>query len=134
MTSFRFLGNAQPALRSAAIAAINRHQPMGGYFIANNHRNPWSLANLTGRVRGTAVTVDLTHRLLRQLLKSGGYEIVAVRPVGVWQFRARLESLGATNPDLAGRLERLLSAGFLAPIAPDAVVVARKVGDRRERP
>jgi SAM-dependent methyltransferase len=129
VTSFRFFGNAQPELRMAAVAALNRHQPTGGYLIVNNHRNPISLANLSGRLRGSTVEVDLTHGLLRRLLNSGGYEIVMVRPVGVWPFRAKLESLGDTNPVLAEKLERLCHARFLAPIAPDAVVVARKVRD-----
>lgn len=134
VTSFRFLGNAQPELRSTALAAINRHQPTGGYLIVNNHRNPTSLANLVSRMRGAAIGVDLTHRLVRRLLKSGGYEIVGVRPFGVWQYRAKLESLGAANPGVAKRLEHLLCAECLAPIAPDAVVVARKVGDAGDRP
>lgn len=129
VTSFRFLGNAEPELRAAAIAALNRHQPIGGYLIVNNHRNPASLANLSRKMRGSAVDVDLTHRRLSRLLNSGGYEIVKVRPVGAWQFRAKLESLGETDPALARKLEGWCRARILAPIAPDAVVVARKCRD-----
>lgn len=129
VTSFRFFGNAQPGLRVAALRALNRHQPIGGYLIINNHRNPTSLANWTSRLRGATVDVDLTHRILSRLLNETGYEIVTVRPVGAWQYRAKLESLGETNPGLAEKLERVFRAGFLTPVAPDAVLIARKVRD-----
>lgn len=129
ITSFRFFGNAQPELRVAALGALNRHQPTGGYLIINNHRNPASLASWTSRLRGATVDVDLTHRILNRLLNEAGYEIVTVRPVGAWQYRAKLESLGKTNPGLAEKLERVFRGRFLTPIAPDAVIVARKVRD-----
>ena len=72
-TAFRFFGNAQPALRKAALAAVSRHLVRGGYFVFNNHRNAGSgraiLQRATGRYEDTA---DLDLAMLRTLLRDGG--------------------------------------------------------------
>lgn len=129
VTSFRFFGNAEPALRAAVLGALNLLQRTGGYLIINNHRNPTSLANMVQRVTGSELKMDLTHRRLRRVIEAGGYEIVDVRPIGVWQYRAKLMALPGTNPERAETLERIFRARAFAPLAPDAVVVARKVRD-----
>jgi SAM-dependent methyltransferase len=129
VTSFRFFGNAEPDLRSAALRALNLLQATGGYLIVNNHRNPVSLANMIHRARGNELKMDLTHRRLRGLMKAGGYKIVDVRPIGVWRYRAKIMSAVGANPERAETLERLFRARVFAPVAPDAVIVARKVQD-----
>ena len=127
ITSFRFFGNAQPDLRSAVLRALNPLQQIGGYLIVNNHRNPSSVANLIGRARGRGSKMDLTHSRFRRLLKDSGYTIVSSRPIGAWQFRARLMVAAGSNRDREERLERLFGAQAWVSLAPDAVHIARKV-------
>jgi hypothetical protein len=62
-------------------------------------------------------------------MKAGGYKIVDVRPIGVWRYRAKIMSAVEANPERAETLERLFRARVFAPVAPDAVIVARKVQD-----
>ena len=129
VTSFRFLGNAEPALRTAALRALNRQQRPGSYLIVDNHRNPMCLANWIHRVRGDAPKLDLSHRRLTNLLGACGYELVDARPIGVWQYRAKLMASAGSNPEREERLEQLFRARRLASIAPASVVVARKAQD-----
>ena len=79
------------------------------------------------RARRNEVKVDLSHRRFRRLLNAGGYEVTDVRPSGVWQYRAKLMSASGRNPERVETLERLFRARAFAPLAPDTVIVARKV-------
>jgi SAM-dependent methyltransferase len=124
VTAFRFFGNAEHGLRREALRALNGLQATGGYLVVNNHRNPSSLTSLMSRFRGRPVAMDLTHARFKRLLASAGYEIVDVRPIGVWKYRGRLKA--ARRHEI---LEGLFRARFLAGIAPDAVIVARKFRD-----
>ena len=52
ITAFRFFPNAEPELRSAAIAALARHLHPEGYLVFNNHKNTASLARRVSRWLG----------------------------------------------------------------------------------
>jgi SAM-dependent methyltransferase len=151
ISSFRFFGNAQSALRSAVLRALNPMLRKGGYLLINNHRNPLAIASLLARVRGDDSSHDptnstrtskgesatatrdvsntLTYRTLKGLLKSTGYSIVEARPIAVWQYRARLMVTAGRNPAREERLERLFGGSAWVTLAPDAVMLVRKVRD-----
>lgn len=128
-SAFRFFGNAQDELRSAALAAISRHLRPGGYLIINNHRNPRSLLGLWHRAGADAAapSLDLTHAKLKALLRRHGFEIAAQRAIGFWLYRFKLTTAACLESPAAARLERAFQHSMFARFAPDAVVVARKV-------
>jgi SAM-dependent methyltransferase len=127
ITSFRFLGNAQQDIRVAALRSLNALQPLGGLLIVNNHRNPNGLANLVARARGSRAPLELTHARLRRLLHRSGYEIRKALPIGAWQWRGALLHGAGSKPDRDERMERWFGSSVFVPIAPDAVIAARKV-------
>jgi SAM-dependent methyltransferase len=135
VTAFRFFGNAQQELRVAALQAIARHVRPGGYLVTNNHRNPRDLLHLlhavTGRGRDTA---DLTPSLFRRMLRSVGFHVVEQHPIGSWLVRSRLMTAKVLESEWSGRLERLLSHQLLVPLAPDALLVARRITTGGEMP
>jgi ubiquinone/menaquinone biosynthesis C-methylase UbiE len=126
VSAFRFFGNANPALREDALAAMHRSLRAGGLLITNNHRNPWALINLVQRVQGEAPAIDLTYRRFDQLLRNAGFELVAVRAIGAWLFRHALVARAGSRPGLESRLEALFGGSACARFAPDYIVVARK--------
>ena len=128
ITSFRFLGNAQDQVRTAALRALNALQPTGGLLVVNNHRNPHSLANIVARVRGGREPLELTHARLRGLLRRSGYAIRDARPIGAWQWRGALLNAAGSQPVREERLERFFASSLFVPIAPDAVIAAEKIG------
>ncbi|MDP2809112.1 MAG: class I SAM-dependent methyltransferase [Rhodocyclaceae bacterium] len=68
VTSFRFFGNAQPALRNSVLLVLSSLVRPGGYLIANNHRNPHSLAALLHLATGGNREMDLTYFLFKGFL------------------------------------------------------------------
>ena len=127
VTSFRFFGNAQDELRKSALRAINGLLRHSGYLIINNHRNPYSLASLLHTASGSSHGMDLHHFKLKRLLHETGFAVIRRRAIGVWIFRARMmqeDFLRRVSDDL---WERWLDRSCLAPIAPDAIVVAKKI-------
>ncbi len=129
VTAFRFFGNAQDELRGAALAAMQRCLRPDGWLVIDNHRNPNGLAPLLRRLTGGPRDLDLTHGKLRRLLHAAGFRIVWQRPIGAWIYRDRLtgERLGSRVPDAAP--ESLFQSSWLVPVAPAAVIVARKRGN-----
>ena len=128
VTSFRFFGNAQDELRVAALSAISRRMRIGGHLVINNHRNPRSLMALARRIATGTEEMDLTYAKLERLLRGHGLEIVLRHPIGFWIVRAKLTSARWLESSLATRLERAFRHGAFARLAPDALLVARKVG------
>jgi predicted TPR repeat methyltransferase len=127
VTSFRFFGNAQDDLREAALQAITRHMARGAHLVINSHRNPRALYALLDRVSGgNAGQMDLHHAKLRALLARHGLRIVERQPIGVWMFRSGMLANADPAGPRAARNEARFSAAWLAPIAPDVIVVARK--------
>jgi predicted TPR repeat methyltransferase len=125
VTAFRFFGNAEAALRGDALRAINRCLRAGGHLILNNHRNPYSLARLAHRLTGGRHRATLSHFELRALLAKSGFRIVWQRPIGAWLYRTGLfGKLRAFDP--AAWPEHGFGAAWLAPFAPNAIIVAVK--------
>lgn len=125
ITSFRFFGNAQDALRDAALDAIVRRLAANGRFILNSHRNPRALYARLQQLTGAADSgMDLHLPKLRALLGKHGLRIVLLRPIGAWMFRDRLMLDTPADSARARRFEALFGGSWLAPIAPDVIVVA----------
>lgn len=127
-TAFRFFGNAEDALREAALAAIRRHLRPGGHLVINNHRNPGALQERLNRLTGGTATLDLDHAKLRRLLRRSGFEIEHARGIGLWLVHHRTLRATVLESRLARVLEPLSRLALAAPLCPDAVIVARKTG------
>ena len=126
VTSFRFFGNAQDELRAAVLRALNRVLHVNGQLVINSHRNPHSIAALLNSVTGGKHGMDLHYFKLKRLLREHGFEITLTRPVGFCMYRAKL--MAANNAAArAGRMENIFKHGMFTPLAPDAIVVARKI-------
>lgn len=128
ITSFRFFGNAQQELREAVLQALSARLQPGGYLIINSHRNPRSLAALAARLAGMPIPreMDLHWPKLATTLREAGFSVAMRRPIAVWQVRARMMAKACAEGAREGWLERLFGVSWLTPIAPDAIVVARK--------
>jgi SAM-dependent methyltransferase len=128
ISSFRFFGNAQDELREAALQAITKRLASGGHLLINNHRNPHALYARLDRLTGgdAAQVMDLHLPKLRRLLQRHGLQIVLAQPIGAWLYRARLMYTAQPDDARALRNEARFSAGWLAPIAPDMILAARK--------
>lgn len=126
LSSFRFFGNAQTALRHQVLAVLARLVKPGGYLVINNHRNPWALATLLHRATGGKADMNLTHAMLCAMLCQHGFQVVRSYPIGVWLWRFSMQAtVGALNGRLLKR-EKMFGHSFLAPIAPDTILVARR--------
>src|SRR6185295_8842136 len=68
VTAFRFFGNAQDELRSAALKAVVALLRPGGHLVINSHRNPLSLAAVLNRATGGSDDMDLHYFKLKRLL------------------------------------------------------------------
>lgn len=127
VSAFRFFGNAEAALRIAALKALNSHLKEGGFLLVNNHRNPLAILSVLDRLGRGSMRADLTHSGFRRQLERGGFRVVRAFPIGVWIFRHRLAARLGSDTRLEARLERLFSSGMWAAVAPDTVILARKV-------
>lgn len=127
VSSFRFFGNADMELRIKVLRELNRRMKDGAFLLVNNHRNPAALINRLDRAQGVHVDMDLTPAKFKRLLRETGFEIVTVRPIAVWMIRHALVSKAGSRPDLESRLESLFASAVWAPLAPDAVILAKKV-------
>jgi SAM-dependent methyltransferase len=124
VTAFRFFGNAQDELRSAALRAIVSLLRPGGHLILNSHRNPFALAAVLNRATGGADDLDLHYFTLMRLLRSNGLEVIQVRAIGFWLFRSRM--FAKADFRKANMRERLFTWRVFAPFSPDALLVGRK--------
>ena len=127
VTSFRFFGNAQDELRAAALSAISRRMRPGGHLIINNHRNPRSLMALVRRMATGLHEMDLPHTKLKSLLAVHGFDIVQRHPIGFWIIRAKLTAAHWLESTFADKAERVFQHSVFASVAPDSLLVARKV-------
>jgi ubiquinone/menaquinone biosynthesis C-methylase UbiE len=125
-TSFRFFGNAQPALRDSVLQVLSRLIQPGGYLIINNHRNPRSLAALLNRATGGERETDLTHSKILGLLAKHRFRTIESHPIAAYMYRSRLMANARATDDKSLKLERFFGREFLAPIAPDTVIVAQR--------
>jgi SAM-dependent methyltransferase len=126
VTSFRFFGNAQHDLRSAALGAIAPLVRPGGHLIVNSHRNPHAIGALLQSWRGRDHGMDLTFGKMKRLLRDHGFDVVAVRSIASWVIRARMRTADVLQGRLAPLAERAFGHRVWAPLAPDCIIVARK--------
>jgi SAM-dependent methyltransferase len=126
ISAFRFFGNAEHGLRQQVLATIHRRLKPGGMLLFNNHRNPNSMMNRFHRLTGGALEQDFTHAKMDRLLHEQGFEIVERRPIGFWMVLYRYATGPAIAKAPAPLLERMFGASLLAPLAPDALILARK--------
>lgn len=79
-TAFRFFVNAEPSLRSAALASLYGTLNDGGVLVANIHQNSCSPLGLAYRgrnkLKGRPVANVLSHSEFTDLLKTAGFEVV----------------------------------------------------------
>ena len=129
VTSFRFLGNAEPTLRRMALVAINGFLRPGGYLVTNNHRNPNALPVLMHKLTGCTEDLDLSHSKLKRLLRETGFSVVATHCIGLWAFRHSLCTRKRLESSAATFLEKVVRVPGQAHICPDVILVARKVAD-----
>ena len=128
VTSFRFFGNAQHDLRLAVMKTLHRVLRSGGHLIINSHRNPHSLATLLHAATGGSFGgMDLHYFKLKSLLRDCGFAVAQVYPIGAWMYRYSIQGQ-QHEPQRAAQLERRFSSPIFAPVSPDVVVVARKIG------
>ena len=126
ITAFRFFGNAQTELRVAVLRTLHRLLRPNGCLIINSHRNPHSISALLDAMTGGSPSgMDLHYFKLKALLHSSGFEIVQSRPVGAWMYRFKLLT-AVHDPARAERFEKAFGSSLLTPVAPDAIIVARK--------
>ena len=126
-TAFRFFGNAQHGLRMAALKALHRLLRPGGYLVINSHRNPLAVSALLHAATGGGTGgMDLNYFKLRSMLRRSGFEVKRVIPIGVWMCRSKLLGM-EHSPARTERMEHRFRFPALAALAPDVVVVARKV-------
>ena len=126
VTAFRFFGNAEDSLRARALQAIHRYLVPGGYLLLNDHENPWTVQRLARRLVGDRSRADLHHWKLRGLLRRAGFHVRRTYGVGLWIYRAKLESGGLLNSRWADALELLSKIPLLDRFCPDAVILAQR--------
>jgi len=128
ISSFRFFPNAQDSLREAVLAELNKLLKPGGYLVINNHRNPHAIHYCLHRLTGGEAELDFSYFKMRRLLDKAGFEIVRTYGIGWWLLRSSFFRKETLESPLGRRLEPLSRWGFMAPICPDMVVIARKRG------
>ena len=126
ITSFRFFGNAQDSLRSEVLAQLNTLLKKDGYLLINNHRNPWGLSYMLGRLTGGKKELDLSPRKLKNLLDKNGFKIKETYGIGAWCFRSSLVNPKLLNSKLARYLELFSKFPGAHLISPDAIIIAQK--------
>lgn len=127
ITSFRFFGNAQDELRASVLAALNRHLVPGGLLVVNNHRNPGAVQAVLNRLTGGRDSMDLTYWKFRRLLGQAGFRLERAYGIGWWLLRYGFNTDKTLNSGIGRLLEPISRLGIMAPICPDAVIVARKI-------
>jgi SAM-dependent methyltransferase len=128
ISMFRFVLNAQPALREGALRWVRSVIAPDGFLVINNHMNTWSAAGIVTRLANclAARTLNhLSHRQMVSLLRHCGFEVVCsygFRFLPSWGGRLLMPQT------LLLPLEQALSARkLLHGFAKDQVYVCRPV-------
>lgn len=128
VTAFRFLLNAEPELRTAALRWIHSALPREGRLVANFHLNPNSIRGAYLRVRGLRSSQpmispgqarDLLDRCGFAVERCYGYEFLPFRRAGTSLAWPRLRK--AIELSMLGRRRA-------SPIAGAFLLVARPIG------
>ena len=125
ITAFRFFPNAEPGLRSEAIAALAGCLKPGGRLVFNNHRCLSSLRHRLVRALtlGRKGRTGMSRREVLELVAGAGLEIERVEHAGVVP---EYEWLLLRPRVLVEWLERLATRLPLAGIAENLVYVCRR--------
>lgn len=78
VTLFRFLLNAEPALRVDVLNWLARHMPSGAILIGNNHMESWSVPGIVTAAANVLVNRNRNHisrSRLEQLLAQTGFRV-----------------------------------------------------------
>ena len=126
-TSFRFFGNADDSLRRAVLTELAKAVKPGGYLVVNNHRNPGALMVRLARASGAPAGVDLTHAKFDGLLREAGFEPVQVHGIGLCVLSGRFARASLLTNPLFNAVDRISELSPLAPLCPDAIIVARRM-------
>lgn len=126
ISMFRFVLNAQPALRESALRWVRSVIAPDGFLIVNNHMNTWSAAGIVTRLANRLAARALNHlsdRQMVELLKHNGFEVVqsyGFRFLPSWRGRLLIP------PTLLLPLEWTLGAWpLLHHLAKDRIYVCR---------
>lgn len=124
ITAFRFFPNAEPALRSEAVAALAPLLRSDGVFVFNNHRNTSSLGFRVARFFRPGVPVrGMTMGEADALVQSAGLTIERVYHVGVVP---EYETRYVRPRFLVAWIERLATHLPVASLSEDQIFVCRK--------
>lgn len=128
VTAFRFFTNAEPMLRSEAVATAHRLLAPGGFFVSNVHlqvTSPGGAARQLARILTRAeYPRPYSWRSHRKLLGQGGFVVERVEPYGLLPNIGRLAPSG--YPVLSSRLERIRWTRSLADLHDSVIVIARR--------
>ena len=130
ITAFRFLTNAEPALRSAVLRRLHARLKDDGLLLINSHGNPWSyrLALLPyhwarDRAAGRPLFGYLSRRATRRLLAQAGFRVE--RMIGMGFVPEKL--LAFIPKALASRIENAAAGTpLLQAVGLNQLFVCRK--------
>jgi hypothetical protein len=71
--------------------------------------------------------MDLSHFGLRRMLAEHRFQLIDSRPIGAWMYRSRMLGQVREVADELPRCERLFGHRVFSPIAPDTILIARRV-------
>ncbi len=127
VTAFRFLLNAEPPLRSAALEWMRDRLAPGGVLIVNFHRNPRSLRGRYLRLRDAPDVNLVGVSQACRLLANHGLRVRHVRGYSYLPYRRDGSRLIA--PRLRRRVEaRLATAEMLPKLGSAFMVLAERAG------
>jgi SAM-dependent methyltransferase len=130
ITAFRFLTNAEPALRSAALTALHARLNDDGTLLINSHGNPWSYRLLLlpyhwlrDRRAGRPLFGYLSNREACRLLQAAGFRVETI--IGMGFVPQKL--LPLLGPSVAGWIEsRLTSVPVIRRFGLNQLFLCRK--------
>ncbi len=127
ITAFRYFGKAQDGMRRTVLSKLNDYLVDGGYFIFNNHRNPWSAIRIYKRLGKFLDTYsDLSYLKIKKHLKNANFRIVRTYGIGWWLLSPRMNTNAVCNSKWVQRLEPLSMIPIVIPFCPDMIIVAQK--------
>ena len=130
ITAFRFILNAEPALRAAGLAAMQRRlRDESSLLVFNNHGNLWSHKALlwpvhkaAGRVQPGSAGNYLSHRQVMRLVERAGLRVERVVGCGVLGARTSRRLPEAR----VAEWERRMAATWTARAAVNRMYVCRR--------
>lgn len=126
VTAFRFFGNAENELRRSILQEISKLLRPGGYFITNNHRNPYAIQIMLNRITGGSSDVDLSYSKFKNLLSENGFRIVRSHSIGFWMLKHSMVQLSTKNSFWINLSEKLFQGSLFSRFSPDCILVLKK--------